>query len=67
MNKSTTLPRLLPFKRAARDVGLSYTSLRDAHFRGELAIVRIGRAWYVDVKELARFIDAQTDRGGRTR
>lgn len=46
-------------------MGFSYTSLRDAHFRGELAIVRLGRAWYVEVSELQRFVKDHTERGGR--
>jgi hypothetical protein len=40
-----TLPRVMPFKKAAAESGFAYSSLRDAHFRGELAIVRVGRAW----------------------
>jgi hypothetical protein len=53
-----------PFKRAAIESGFSYTSLRDAHFRGELAVIRLGRAWYVEVAELARFVACHTTRGG---
>ena len=52
----------MPFKQAARGSGFSYTSLRDAHFRGELAIVRVGRAWYVELAELARFVERNTQR-----
>jgi hypothetical protein len=50
------------FKQAARGSGFSYSSLRDAHFRGELAVIRVGRAWYVDLAELARFVECHTER-----
>jgi hypothetical protein len=56
------LPRVMPFKLAAAESGFSYTSLRDAHFRGELAIIRVGRAWYVEIAELARFVEHHTER-----
>ena len=52
----------MPLKSAAREGGFPYTSLRDAHFRGELAVIRIGRAWYVEVEEMARFVQRQTVR-----
>lgn len=58
-------------KRAAKLTELSYESLRSAHFRGELAIVKIGgnadgrhAAWYVDVRELERWIASRTFKGG---
>jgi hypothetical protein len=57
-----TLPTVKPFKKAAQESGFSYDSLRDAHFRGELAIIRFNRAWYIEVKELARFVEAHTIR-----
>ena len=56
------LPRLIPLKRAAVETGLSHSSLRDAHFRGELAIMKMGRAWYVEIAELAKFVERQTER-----
>ncbi len=57
-----TLPQVRKFKEAAESSGIPYTSLRDAYFRGELAVVMIGRAWYVDVAELARFVERHTRR-----
>lgn len=69
-NRSKTppaiLPRVMPFKEAARETGFSYESLRDAHFRGQLAIVRFNRAWYVEVSELARFVADHTERRERS-
>jgi hypothetical protein len=61
----TALPELRPFKRAAQEIGISYSTLRDAHFRGDLAVVRVGRSWYVAVNELNRFVEQQTEPGGR--
>jgi hypothetical protein len=52
----------MPFKRAAEGSGFSYSSLRDAHFRGELAVIKLGRAWYIELAELARFIESHTER-----
>jgi hypothetical protein len=57
-----TLPAVMPFTRAAEGRGFPYTTLRDAHFRGELAIVRVGRSWYVEIAELARFVERHTER-----
>lgn len=59
--------RLIPLRRAAREIGIPYGSLRDAHFRGQLAIVRLGRqtryaAWYVERGELNRWIESRTER-----
>ena len=50
--------KVRPFKRAVEERGYSYTTMRDAHFRGELAVIRVGRAWYVTDSELDRFTDA---------
>lgn len=61
-NHPPTLPHVLPFKQAALTSGFSYSSLRDAHFRGDLAVIRLGRAWYVSIDELARFVEAHTER-----
>ena len=56
------LPNVMPFKQAALESGFSYSSLRDAHFRGELAVIRLGRAWYIELAELARFVAIHTER-----
>jgi hypothetical protein len=61
-------PRLISAKSAAREIGVPYGTLRDAHFRGELAVVRIGKeerhsAWYVDRADLNAWIEARKVRG----
>ena len=57
-NRKTTLPELTPFKQCMREIGIAYTSGRDAAFRGELPVVKIGRAWYVDRRDAVRFIES---------
>jgi len=52
----------LPVKLAAQVYGLSYKALRAAAFRGDLAIIKINRSWYVRRTEVERFIEAHTER-----
>jgi excisionase family DNA binding protein len=46
----------------AREMGIPYTTLRDLAFRGELPVVRFGRAWYFDRRDLARLVATAKDR-----
>jgi hypothetical protein len=50
-------PRLGKASKIAKEYGLPYTTIRDAHFRGDLPVVRIGRAWYIDYRDMDRFIE----------
>lgn len=59
---ATEIAQLTPAKAAARDSGIPYTTLRDLVFRGELPVVRLGRAWYFDRRDLSRFIDRAKER-----
>jgi hypothetical protein len=61
---SMTRPRLIALKQAARETGIPYTSLRDLALRGELAIVRVGRALYVERLEVTRWIDNHREPAG---
>lgn len=56
-SRTTQRPRLAKLKRAASNIGAPYTSLRDAGMRGEFPIVRIGRALYVENRDLDRWIE----------
>jgi excisionase family DNA binding protein len=47
---------LVPAVRAAREVGLPYTSLRDVAHRGEIPVVFVGRAWYFRRADLMRWV-----------
>ena len=58
---SERMPRLLPAKRAADYLGVPYTSLRDAAFRGELLVVKVGSRWYFDVRDLEQYIVAHKE------
>ena len=61
---TVTTSRLIPAKRAARELGVPYSTLRDAVHRGELAVVRLGRqdrhaAWYIERRDLDARITAR--------
>jgi excisionase family DNA binding protein len=52
-------PRLIAAKRAAAITGIPYTSLRDIVHRGELCVIRVGRAWYIETADLDRWIETR--------
>jgi excisionase family DNA binding protein len=54
--------RLFSAKVASIETGLAYTTLRDIVFRGELAFVRVGRAWYFDRRDLENWIANHKER-----
>ena len=58
MNTRTVL---VPARQAAEETGIPYTSIRDLAFRGELAVVKVGRAWYFRRTDLARWIDSRAE------
>jgi excisionase family DNA binding protein len=58
-------PRLVPAKQAAAELGIPYTTLRDLHFAGEIAVVKFGRAWYFDREALEALIARHTERQAR--
>jgi excisionase family DNA binding protein len=53
----TPVSRLIAAKPAAEEMGVPYTTLRDLAFRGLIPVVRIGRAWYFDRRDLDRLIE----------
>lgn len=55
---------LLPVKRACATYGLAYATFRQAIHRGELAVVKMGRSYYVRRAEVDRWLDANTERFG---
>ena len=59
---SPRTPRLIGAKPCATEYGFKYTSLRDLAHRGEIPVVRVGRAWYFDRKDVEHWIDAQKER-----
>ncbi len=48
--------RLVGAKRAASEYGFAYTSLRDIVHRGEIPLIRIGRAWYLERGDVEAWI-----------
>jgi hypothetical protein len=65
--QTTTPKELTPLAKAAKLRGLSSSTVRAAHFRGELAVVKVGANeryahWYIDLRELDRWIESRTVR-----
>lgn len=57
-------PRLLSQREAATYLGVSYWTLRDMLFRGELPTVRIRRRVLIDRADLDRYIGQAKNRLG---
>ena len=64
MSPRTTFPnaRLVTAKVASIETGIAYTTLRDLAFRGELPVVKIGRAWYFERRDLEHWIVTHKER-----
>jgi len=61
-NTTPQTPRLEPAKAASQRSGIPYGSLRDLAHRGELPVVRIGRAWYFDRRDIDNWIETRKER-----
>ena len=61
MANTTHLTRLEPIKRTSQRIGVPYGSLRDAHFRGELPVVKVGKAWYLERADVDRWIETRKE------
>jgi hypothetical protein len=57
--RTTAAPRLSTIKNKADQIGVPYTSMREAGLRGEFPIVRIGRALYVENRDVDRWIETR--------
>lgn len=64
MSRRTTFPsaRLVPAKVASIETGIAYTTLRDLAFRGEIPVVKVGRAWYFERRDLENWIVSHKER-----
>ena len=64
MARHTTSPaaKLVTAKVASIETGIAYTTLRELVFRGELPVVRVGRAWYFNRRDLESWIADHTER-----
>jgi excisionase family DNA binding protein len=56
---SNTPARLINAKAAAREYGLSYSSLRNILYRGEIQVIRVGRAMYLERRDVDRWIETR--------
>ena len=54
--------RLVRAKVAAAETGIPYTSLRDLAFRGEIPVIKVGKAWYFDRRDLENWIATRKER-----
>ena len=54
--------RLVPAKVATAETGIPYTSLRDLAFRGEIPVLKVGKAWYFDRRDLETWIVTRKER-----
>lgn len=68
MNRRTPpapdVSQLAPVKAEARRRGIPYTSFRDVIHRGEIPIIRIGRAQYVEKADVDQWIERSKERVG---
>jgi excisionase family DNA binding protein len=65
MASPTTTPRaarLIKVAAAAAEYGHKYTTLRDIAHRGELPVIRVGRAWYFERRDVEAWIEANKQR-----
>jgi excisionase family DNA binding protein len=60
-------PRLLSCRKSATYLGIPYTTLRDAALRGDIAVIKFGRAWYFERHELDALLKRNTERFGSRR
>ena len=52
----------MPARQASIEIGIAYTTLRDVAFRGEIPVLRVGRAWYFDRRDLEQWIASHKER-----
>jgi excisionase family DNA binding protein len=52
---------LRPAKKAAERRGLPYTTLRDIVLRGEIPVVKVGRAWYLEDRDVDRWVERRKE------
>lgn len=55
-------PRLIGAKRAVAEFGIKYTSLRHILHGGEIPFIRIGRAIYLERRDIEHFIETRKER-----
>lgn len=59
---ATLTSRLKRFPRACSESGVPYNTMRDAVLRGDLPVVKIGKAWFLEQTDVDDFINARKTR-----
>lgn len=55
-------PHLIGAKPCSEEFGIKYGSLRELVHRGELPVIRVGRAWYFDRRDVEAWIQTSKER-----
>ena len=63
-NITPQTPLLEKAKASSRRTGIPYGSLRDIAHRGELPVIRVGRAWYFAARDVDNWIETRKERAG---
>lgn len=61
LSNKPPLPALVSARAAASSLGLPYTTLRDVAFRGEIPVLKIGRAWYFRCADLTQWVNSRAE------
>jgi hypothetical protein len=61
--RTSRAPELVGAKAGSKAYGFKYTSFRGLIHRGEIAGIRIGRALYVDRRDIEDWIESRKERG----
>jgi excisionase family DNA binding protein len=59
--QAPTRTRLTPVKRSAAENGIPYTTMRDVIHRGEIPVIKIGRAQYVETSDVDHWITSRKE------
>lgn len=54
-------PRLIAAKSACKELGLAYSSFREIVFRGEIPVIKVGRAWYFRRTDLDAWVNTHAE------
>jgi excisionase family DNA binding protein len=59
--KPAPTARLIGARQVTAEYGIKYTTLRDLVHRGELPLLRLGRAWYLERSDIDRWIASRKE------
>jgi excisionase family DNA binding protein len=61
MSQTPAATRLIKPSQIKSEIGIPISTLRDAVHRGELPVIRIGKAWFLDRIAVDRWIESRTE------